>query len=88
MRSERSRGGRGQGRRRGWDRLVEVLAGAPVRFNGKLSFLVLFVNIEVLLLGQLLLVILDLLSSKTYTRHTSIEKINALEGAYCSIEKQ
>jgi hypothetical protein len=51
-----------------------------VRFNGNLSFLVLFVNIEVLLLGQLLLVILDLLSRQTYTRHTSIEKIIQLEG--------
>ena len=65
-----------------------VLAGAPVRFNGKLSFLVLFVNIEVLLLGQILLVILYLLSSHTYTRHTSIVKIMQLEGVYCSIEKQ
>jgi hypothetical protein len=88
VRSGRNRGGRRQGRRRGWDRLVKVLAGAPVRFNGKLSFLVLFVNIEVLLFGQLLLVILDLLSSHTYTRHPSIEKIMQVEGLHCSIEKQ
>ena len=54
-----------------------------MRFNGKLSFHVLFVNIEVLLLGQLLLVIFDLLSSHTYTRHTSIVKIMQLEGVYC-----
>ncbi len=60
-----------------------------MRFNGNLSFLVLFVNIEVLLLGQLLLVILDLLSRQTYTRRTSIEKTIQLEGPlYMAIEKQ